>query len=96
MDRKFQPRIKQITNDILFTHMTYVEACLFADPGLTRAKPEELEKLSGRLVAMAKKHYKDHGIWPHPAQAYGALTREQGEEGAVSRGRKRKQEEMQN
>ncbi len=50
---------------------------MLADPAFTRASPEELEQLSRKMEDFAKKFYKKHKIWPHPAQAYKCVKKHQ-------------------
>ena len=58
-------------------HAFSMWACLFADPGLVRVLPEELERLSSRMVSIAKQFKRLHKIWPHPAQLHDLAKEEE-------------------
>ena len=48
--------------------------CLFADPAFKTVNAEDLLQNYKKMGSFARAHRKKHKIWPHPAQAYVAVS----------------------
>ena len=48
--------------------------CLFADPAFRTVSPEDLIQNYKKMGKFARAHRKKYKIWPHPAQAYVAVS----------------------